>query len=106
MSRNLRLVDQWLEMGEHELTLIRIYRVRHPQPAGHPPVPADTVRVAVHHEPSERRSHADAFALSAGRTWTTLVSAPTPDWWKPARTPGDLMTVAGELAERACKVLS
>jgi hypothetical protein len=60
------------------------------------------VRIRVHRDTYASQSFATADVLAADRTWTTLAIAPSSEWHASATRP----QVAGELIERAARILS
>jgi len=72
-----------------------------------------TVRIEIRYDSYAQQSHATAAVLSAGQTWTTLLSDPPSNWHdaapspygRPAPTARALYPLAERLAHRAAVVL-
>ena len=72
-----------------------------------------TVRIEIRCDSYAQQSHATAAVLSAGQTWTTLLSDPPSNWHdatpspysRPAPSARTLYPIAERLAERAALVL-
>lgn len=105
------IVDETFGLGRQDYTLTRIYSV--PQHPGNG-APTYLVRVTVKWDSYEQQSYARAEAFSAPQmAWTTLVTAPTSDWYRAAPSfyapvkpgPGALAPVAEDLIRRATTVL-
>lgn len=64
-----------------------------------------TIRVRVARDTYERQSHATASILTPELTWTALCHEPTATWFATTRDLVDLLALATDLRQRACRIL-
>ena len=64
-----------------------------------------TVRVHVARDFYQQQSHATASVLTPELTWTVLCHEPTGNWFDTTRDLVDLLAVANDLRDRACRIL-
>jgi hypothetical protein len=64
-----------------------------------------TLRVHVARDTYEEQSCAVASVLTPELTWTVLCHEPTGSWFATARDLVDLLAVANDLRQRACRIL-
>lgn len=96
------LVDTTFRIGSQDYQLTEIHHL-----GGH------IVRVDIRRDAYPQQSWAHAQILSTTKQWTTLVTAPVPDWyerspgpWQLREVPPLLGRLATQLRERAQRILA